>query len=353
MLEFQQNPKILRLSQAAKNRLNILYLAKWALGDGSPDVEDGTHATYHAELREILKDIGLNITPVNRYEDILAADNPDYVFTLLNRGGFQNSEMLGPLLCVKQGLPHLGASPIIRGLGDDKHLMKLATRAKGVITPDWKIYRRGGGDVDPPSFVDRRMIVKPNASSASWGIKRVTDWPEALEHVRYLWDHGHDVIVEDFIKGYELAIPVIGANGPWCIPIVKFNVPDPDAVRTYEQKRHLEADGGDSVTLSILEDDTLTKKIQEVCIKILPEVWPADYLRFEFKYHPETDTLNFIELNLSCNIWSKKATGFAFRQVFGRPHKDIIETFLCHSLLRQGVIAENDISEENLWLQGK
>ena len=67
----------------------------------------------------------------------------DFVFPLLNRAGFLNSEMLGPLLCTRIGLPFLGASPILRGLADDKHLAKRAAVAAGVPTAPWAIYRRG------------------------------------------------------------------------------------------------------------------------------------------------------------------------------------------------------------------
>ena len=50
--------------------------------------------------------------------------------------------MMLPLLCTRAGLPYLGASPILRGLADDKHLSKLCAAARGIPTAPWAIYRQ-------------------------------------------------------------------------------------------------------------------------------------------------------------------------------------------------------------------
>ena len=78
------------------------------------------------------------------------------MFPLLNRGGFLNSEMMLPLLCTRLGLPYLGASPILRGLADDKHLSKMAARR--ARHPD-----RALGDL-PPRRAGRRRHAARRAS---------------------------------------------------------------------------------------------------------------------------------------------------------------------------------------------
>lgn len=42
------------------NKINILFIAKHALGDGSRDNTDGDHAIYHREFRDTLEVLGLN-----------------------------------------------------------------------------------------------------------------------------------------------------------------------------------------------------------------------------------------------------------------------------------------------------
>ena len=78
---------------------------------GRPPPEDGNHALYHVETREILQALGLNLVLEDNYEALFEKPDVDFVFPLLNRGGFLNSEMMLPLLCTRLGLPYLGATP--------------------------------------------------------------------------------------------------------------------------------------------------------------------------------------------------------------------------------------------------
>lgn len=122
------------ISAQDKARLRILFMAKHALFGGGMHPDDGNHAIYHHEVRTTLEGLGLNLSLANRYDALFEKPDVDFVFPLLNRGGFVNSEMMIPLLCNRHGLPYVGGSPIIRGLGDDKHLSKLVAARAGVPT---------------------------------------------------------------------------------------------------------------------------------------------------------------------------------------------------------------------------
>lgn len=337
-------PALLSLSTDTKANLNLLFLAKWAEGDGSPQGADGTHAVYHAELRETLRSIGFRVEASGRMQRLFEPlDDVDFIVSFMNRFGFSGSEMLAPLLSRFHDKPFFGANPILRGLGDDKHLMKLAVRARGVKTPDWMILRRGTRMITEPDFSGTRFIVKPNASSASWGIKVTENWTEAKTHAEALLGDDHDVIIEDFIAGFEIALPVVGANGPWILPALHMDPGNETTVRTYEQKRHLTG-GADTVKLTVIEDKKLLRQLEEAALKILPEIWPHDFGRMEFKYDPATNTLNFIEINLSCNLWSKKASSVSARAL-GVTHEQFVETMIVHSLHRHGLVSAADIIE--------
>ena len=121
----------------------LLFIAKHARWTGGLHPEDGNHALYHREIREILEGFGMPLVVADSYAELFALPEADFVFPLLNRGGFFNSEMLLPLLCNRLGLPYVGASPIVRGLSDDKHLTKLEAAARGVPTAPWALFRRG------------------------------------------------------------------------------------------------------------------------------------------------------------------------------------------------------------------
>ena len=91
------------IPQEAKERLHILFIAKHALWDAGLHPEDGNHALYHVEVRDILKGLGLkHLSLADRYDILFDRPDADFVFPLLNRGGFLNSEMMLPLLCTRQ-----------------------------------------------------------------------------------------------------------------------------------------------------------------------------------------------------------------------------------------------------------
>lgn len=327
---------LLTIAAEDKARLKVLFLAKHALAGGVPDRVDGTHAVYHNEMLETLRAIGLRVEAANRYEAVFERPDADYVVTLLNRGGFVNSEMLGPLLLRRHGLPFLGASPILRGLSDDKHLMKSVAERRGVPLTPWLVVRQGQGALPEPDFAWERLVVKPNASSASWGVKLVDDWSDARAHAEHILASGHDVIIEPYAPLIDIAVPVVGAAGPWLLPSFGYYPPArPGEPRSYEEKRNLVLTEDDP--LELVEDNALVARLEAHTRALLPELWPFDYGRFEYRYDPASGDIRFMEVNLSCNLWSRKTISRAAGSI-GVTHVELVETIIAHSMERQGLI---------------
>ncbi|QZN98583.1 D-alanine--D-alanine ligase family protein [Chenggangzhangella methanolivorans] len=316
-----------------------MLLAKHAASTGAPDQVDGNHAIYHHELRTTLEAIGLDVTPAQDFSSVEGEVRADFVFTLLNRAGFQNSEMLAPLLLARRGVPFLGASPIIRGLADDKHLSKVVAARHGVPTARW-ISCRLGQPVVEPGFRAERLVVKPNASSASWGVKIVDDWASAREHVERLHALGHDVVVEEYHPILDVAVPVIGGDGPepWLLPPMAHTPETPGELRSYEEKRALVPTLAGSDPLSVVEDRDVVERLNDYSRRLCAELWPFDYGRFEFRFDPKSGAISFMEVNLSCNLWSRKSISRSAASI-GMDHATLVESIVAHSMRRQGVIS--------------
>jgi D-alanine-D-alanine ligase len=320
----------------AKERLRFLFIAKHALWRGGLHPEDGNHALYHVEIRTILEQLGLNLTLADRFEVLFERPEVDFVFPLLNRAGFLNSEMLCPLLCTRLGLPFLGASPILRGLSDDKALAKRAAVAAGVPTAPWAIYRRGAPVTEATCPPAERWVIKPNASSASWGVQDATDWAGVTQAVAALHDEGHDAIVEPFLVGSDVEVPVITVGDPVILPKMIFRQADPSHLRTYYEKRDL-VDRSAKYSLDPFEDESASKLISQYTERLYAEYRPFDYGRFEFRVNEATGEVAFLEVNLNCNLWSEKVFGRA-AALAGLSHAELIETILADSLRRWGLI---------------
>ncbi len=332
----------LTIPAEARARLNILFIAKNAMWEGEIHPEDGNHALYHREMREVLEGLGLNLTIAQTHEILFdSPEGVDFVFPLLNRAGFFNSEMLLPLLCERAGLPYLGASPILRGLSDDKHLAKRAAAIAGLPTAPWAIYRKGA-PVTPDKLPEaERYVIKPNNSSASWGVRDARDWEgvrAAIEEVHQdPANGGQDAIVEPFIEGSDVEVPVITIGGePQILPMLIFRQANPSHLRTYYEKRDL-VDRSQKYSLDPFENPELQQRIADMTRACWEEYRPFDYGRFEFRVNEETGEINFLELNLNCNLWSKKVFGRAATMA-GWTQEELIETLLAEALAREGLL---------------
>jgi D-alanine-D-alanine ligase len=323
------------IPDAARERLRVMFIAKHAKWGGGLHPEDGNHALYHVEVRTILEGLGLNLLLADSYDALFANPGVDFVFPLLNRGGFLNSEMLLPLLCTRLGIPYLGASPILRGLSDDKHLTKLAVRARGVPTAPWAIFRRGAPVTEAGVPMAERMVIKPNASSASWGVMDAHDWPGVVRAVAEIHDMGHDAILEPFLNGSDVEVPVITIGDPVIMPMMLFEQADPSHLRTYYEKRDL-VDRAQKYQLVDFDDARLMPQIADYTRRIMGEFVPFDYGRYEFRVNPQTGEVNFLEVNLNCNLWSEKVFGRSAVRA-GLTQAQLIETILAESMKRHGL----------------
>jgi len=323
-----------KLPDALRETQRLLFIAKHAKWTGGLHPEDGNHALYHRETREILAALGMPLVVADNYTDLFVAPDADFVFPLLNRGGFFNSEMLLPLLCNRLGLPYVGASPIVRGLSDDKHLTKLEAAARGVPTAPWAVFRRGAPvDVSrcPPA---RRWVVKPNNSSASWGIRDAHDRAELAQAIAEVQALDHDALVEPFIDGSDVEVPVITLGGePAMLPMMIFEQADPTHLRTYQEKRDL-VDRSAKYSLRLLEGSPVAARIAELTAQMVEIFRPFDYGRFEFRVDFATGEIRLLEVNLNCNLWSEKVFGRAAIAA-GFSQADLIETIVAESMIRQ------------------
>jgi D-alanine-D-alanine ligase len=331
------NIRPLAIPDEAKQRLRILFIAKHAKWGGGLHPEDGNHALYHVEVREILKGLGLNLVLAARYDALFDKPDVDFVFPLLNRGGFLNSEMMLPLLCTRHGLPFLGASPILRGMSDDKHLTKMAAAARGIPTAPWAIYRRGAPVEQARCPAGGRMVIKPNASSASWGVQDAHDWPGVERAIAGIHAQGHDAIVEPFLNGSDVEVPVITVDGvPAIMPMMLFEQADPSHLRTYYEKRDL-VDRSQKYRLVEFDDSEWMPVIADYTRRIAEEFRPFDYGRFEFRFDREVGKVQFLEINLNANLWSQKVYGRS-AALAGLSQEQLIETILAESLGRHGLL---------------
>lgn len=323
-----------------KTDLRILFLAKFApnIGENYPlatEESDGIYAQYHYDIYQILKNNYPKTICCRDVSTLISkSDSYDYVFTLLNRAPYRNSEIFVSALLEYLNVPYLGARPNIRALAEDKHLAKMAAKYAGLNTPEWITI--DADEIIPtiqpfagPYFIKPRF----GASSAYIDESSIaTHWENAQEKITELQQYGLDVIVEKFVNGIFYSVPIYFKDSNIVhLPAVKEKSILKGNVVTYRQKRKL--DSGLSRTINL--DTTLEAELFRQSDAFLKLITPIDYTRIDFMV--TSKTVEFIEFNVCCNLGRHSAFCIASNAV-GISQSDLVMRILRNSLKRQKLI---------------
>jgi len=111
------------------------------------------------------------------------------------------------------GVPYTGSGHLASALGMDKDLSKHIMRAHGVQTADWIL----ANDPATAPTIDSAqaklglpLIVKPSKQGSTVGLSIVKQPAEFGPALAEAFKHDDEVLIETFIAGRELSVPVIG-----------------------------------------------------------------------------------------------------------------------------------------------
>lgn len=203
-------------------RIGLVYERKadYQRGDSDPaDADSELLADWEEdELISGLRDAGHDVVRIGDCQRLLNRINYwkkrcDLVF---NRSvGYRGVErsLFAPAILDAAGMPYIGATPYVHALARNKFHAKLVAWSAGIKTPPAILFSNEGlssiGELRYPA------IVKPVAESSSIGIlgerSIANNRDEAEEQARALIRlYGQPAIIETFIRGSELEIPLLG-----------------------------------------------------------------------------------------------------------------------------------------------
>jgi D-alanine-D-alanine ligase len=326
-------------SKVLSSPLRILYLANYAPLDDtaeSPDEEGESvrYTRYHKEMFSLLKGLGFHVTPSRDVEVLLdRAASFDYVFSLLNRAPYRGSEILVSALCEYFRLPYLGARPHIRAVAEDKYIAKLVAMQLGFRVPAGRVFRATDLELMPPTFRGP-YIAKPRCGASSKDIFEscIQDlWEDLVPEVRRLLELGDDVLVEEWIPGINISLPVIGGSPPLILPPYQLNSTKKGQLVTYEQKRGTEK----SLKRIPYDNKAVYEEVNRNSLRLYSELGPIDYLRLDFRI-TDLNKPVFLEFNVCCNIGPQSGFYACARQI-GFSHREMLIRILTYSFTRQKI----------------
>ena len=198
----------------------MLSEIKIAVLMGGPGSERQVSLASGNAVLKALQSIGLNAVPVDvTSEDIKLPEGTGLCFNLIH-GTFGEDGQLQSILD-KKGIPYTGARAESSRIAFDKGLAKEAFFAANVPTPKSEIIDCTNGPV-MPSFPPP-FVVKPPREGSSVGIEIVKTQEEAETAIAKAAKLSDDLLIEEFISGAELTVPVIDGEA---YPIVHIIPPE-------------------------------------------------------------------------------------------------------------------------------
>jgi D-alanine-D-alanine ligase len=184
----------------------MLNHIKIAVLMGGPGSERQVSLASGNAVLEALLSIGLDAVPVDvTGTEIDLPEGTGLCFNLIH-GTFGEDGQLQEILDTR-GIPYTGARAKSSRVAFDKSLAKQAFLAAGVPTPRSEIIDCTNGPV-LPSF-PAPFVVKPPREGSSVGIEIVKTQAEAETAIAKASQHSRDLLIEEFISGSELTVPVI------------------------------------------------------------------------------------------------------------------------------------------------
>lgn len=172
------------------------------------------------------------------------------------------------------------------------------------------------------------VVVKPLESGSSVGMSICKEKSGLENAINTAFEYSNEVMLEQFIKGRELTVAVMGNEKPKALPVIEI-IPKVADFFSYEAK--YQAGGSDEICPADIPED-IRKKVQRYALKIFKAVGCQDLARADFIWNGESNNLYFLEINTipgmtgaSLTPKAAKASGLTFPQFLEKLIKLAIE----------------------------
>ena len=151
--------------------------------------------------------------------DCVVRERIDVVFPVLHGENGEDGTIQGLLQLA--GIPYVGPHVAASAVAMDKTLTKLVADQAGIPQADWLLVRREEMECRMESILDQLeekfaypMFVKPAGTGSSVGVSKAADRQALEQGLRAAAVYDQKVLVEEFIRGKEIEVAVMGNDNP-------------------------------------------------------------------------------------------------------------------------------------------
>lgn len=245
------------------------------------------------------------------------------------------SRLQVPIICEMLGVKYSGSSPFAVALMNNKHYSKLAVQEIGIDCPKGILITSKEDIKDINKSLKYPVIIKPNTGGSSDGINKNSIQYDIIgfeNKVEEILNKGYEVLVEEYIPGYEVTTLIIGNKND-----IRINE---TIVYEFGNKLIHEDDVMDAnlkannLRKSYYANDIFTNQfcniIKSTSEKIFVHFNACDIARIDYRITPNRK-IKFIEINSQPSINKQSEGGIICKKLnisFNKLYSEYIQSFL-------------------------
>lgn len=304
-----------------------------ACGGTSPEREVSLNSGK--AVSTALQEAGIEtvLVDVKEVKDFLAAwssYNADGVYIALHGDWGEDGTFQNALEAFK--IPFTGSGSTASMLGMNKHLATLVFKDNGLPVPEGILVKEGEiASVDKvSSFLDKykKIIIKPNSGGSTVGVTIVTDKNEIKGALADCWKIEPFALVEEFIEGDELTVPVMEQENGKCVALPPIMICPKTGFYDYKNKY---TKGATEYKCPAPVSEEISTKLSEIAVRAHNSLGCRIYSRVDFRMNKKGD-LYILEINTAPGMTATslvpkaaKVAGYGFPEFL---KKVIVNSFL-------------------------
>jgi len=261
----------------------------------------------------------------------------DIVFNISEGFRGRNRESQVPAILDLYNIPFAGADALTLGVTLDKVVAKKCFIADGI--PTARYFKATQEDnllalntIGFPLFVKTLHEGTSKGITQSSRVENIDQLKVQVEHINR--NYHQPALVEEFIKGTEFTVGVIGNNPPEAMPVVQYAIAGKTSLgNEFYSYRHVAEKLVEHICPAPI-DDKLAKRLQDLAVRAYQSVDCRDFGRVDFRVD-EKGNPYVLEINPLPNL-SPDDVFVLFGKVKGMSYNQIINKILDEALIRLG-----------------
>ncbi len=241
--------------------------------------------------------------------------DPEFALIMLHGGSGEDGHIQGILdIC---GIPYSGSSMGASFMGMDKIISKIIMEYHNIPTPGWTSYKRHDKGLPNTGDMSYPLIVKPACEGSTVGLSKINsadELPAALEKALATDDA---VLIEEFIPGRELTVPVLNSVSYPMVEIIPVN-------ELYDYECKYGKGKSRYICPADIEPDIAETAASEA-VKLYEAMGMKGIVRFDFRLHGERHY--FLEANTLPGMTELSLVPMSFKSA-GIDYTELIERII-------------------------